>query len=98
MRALDDDEEIIGHGVTILKVGHHGSKNATSKEWLDTIKPEYSVISCGRNNRYGHPSMETMKRLEKNGTSVLDTRHSGAVTFKTDGHSMSITEFISFID
>ncbi|MFA6662886.1 MAG: ComEC/Rec2 family competence protein [Lachnospiraceae bacterium] len=71
-------------GTTILKCGHHGSKNATGKEWLEILDPSYSVISCGTGNKYHHPSKETVERLEESGTVILDTRYSGAITVKTD--------------
>ena len=71
-------------GTTILKCGHHGSKNATGKEWLEILNPSYSVISCGTGNKYHHPSKETVERLEESGTVILDTRYSGAITVKTD--------------
>jgi competence protein ComEC len=49
----------------ILKVAHHGSKNSTSEEFLKLIQPEYSIISCGKNNRYGHPHKELRDRLKQ---------------------------------
>ena len=51
--------------VEYLKVGHHGSKYATSPEFLELIKPKFAVISVGAKNRYGHPSSETLNRLEQ---------------------------------
>lgn len=48
----------------ILVAGHHGSKNATSEEWLDLVKPDLVLISCGKNNRYGHPAQAMLQRLE----------------------------------
>ena len=48
----------------VLKVGHHGSKNSSSPELLETIKPELAIISCGQRNSYGHPHKEVLQRLE----------------------------------
>src|SRR3989449_9621344 len=49
--------------VTLLKVGHHGSRGATSDRWLDELRPAEAVISVGTKNRYGHPAPETLARL-----------------------------------
>ena len=50
--------------VDILKVGHHGSKTSSSKEFINEINPKYSIISVGKNNRYGHPNKEVLENLE----------------------------------
>lgn len=74
--------ELQGRGidsVTLLKVAHHGSGNATSSEILRQICPQAAVISCGRNNRYGHPHGELLERLEEAGSYVLRTDQGGAV-------------------
>lgn len=75
---------------TILKVAHHGSKYSTSSEFLQWIKPDYSVISVGENNLYGHPSDETLERLNENGSKVMRTDENGGITVSTDGESMEI--------
>lgn len=69
-------------GASLLKAGHHGSENATGQELLELIKPELTIISCGKNNRYGHPREEVLERLEKIGCIVLKTPDTGAVTVK----------------
>lgn len=56
----------------ILKVGHHGSSGSSSKEFLDIIKPIYSIISVG-SNKYGHPTTRVLKRLERVGAKILRT-------------------------
>jgi competence protein ComEC len=65
--------------VDVLKVAHHGSKYSTSEEILEQISPKLAVISCGKNNRYGHPHEETLERLYEAGSVVLCTKDSGAV-------------------
>ncbi|MCM1026400.1 MAG: ComEC/Rec2 family competence protein [Roseburia sp.] len=65
--------------VTVLKVSHHGSRNSTSRELLEQIAPRLAVISCGRNNRYGHPHEELLRRLEDAGCRILTTPERGAV-------------------
>jgi len=58
----------------ILKVAHHGSKGASSAEFLDSARPRWAVLSCGERNRYGHPHRETLERLATTGAKILDTR------------------------
>jgi competence protein ComEC len=79
----------------ILKVAHHGSKNSTPEAFLNVIKPEVSIISCGKNNRYGHPAPQLLKRLQEAGSAIINTSQSGAVTIKTDGEKMEVTEYNS---
>jgi len=67
--------------VTLLKVGHHGSRYATSDRWLDELQPEDAVISVGAKNRYGHPAPEVLERLRAHGITVLRTDQRGTITF-----------------
>ena len=62
----------------ILKVGHHGSKTATSEEFLDAVKPDAAVISCGFRNVYGHPHREVLELLNERGIEVHRTDLDGA--------------------
>ncbi len=64
----------------LLKVAHHGSKNSTSTEFLELVRPDVSVISCGRDNRFGHPHEETLQRLQQIGSRVFTTMDKGTVT------------------
>ena len=67
--------------VTLLKVGHHGSRYATSDRWLAELQPEDAVISVGAKNRYGHPAPEVLERLQAHGITVLRTDQRGTITF-----------------
>lgn len=71
----------------LLKVGHHGSANASSEAFLSAVSPELAVISCGKNNEYGHPEEQTLNRLASVGSEVLRTDQSGdvVVTVWSDG-------------
>ncbi|MGN0534093.1 MAG: ComEC/Rec2 family competence protein [Eubacterium sp.] len=69
----------------VLKVGHHGSKYSTTEDFLDAVSPEYAVISCGKDNSYGHPHSETVKRLTDAGVKLYRTDRLGAVTISTSG-------------
>ncbi|MBP9765971.1 MAG: MBL fold metallo-hydrolase [Candidatus Pacebacteria bacterium] len=73
--------------LTVLKVSHHGSKTASSKDFLKILKPEYSVISVGKNNRYGHPNDETLDNLKKYSKNIFDTSKDGDIIFNTDGEN-----------
>lgn len=62
-----------------LKVGHHGSHSASSKGFLQTTKPQYAIISCGKKNHYGHPHEETLMHLQTIGARVYRTDQCGAI-------------------
>jgi len=79
--------------VTVLKVGHHGSRGATSDRWLDELQPVDAVISVGAKNRYGHPAPETLARLRGHGVTVLRTDQRGTITFTVSSHgTLAITD------
>lgn len=62
----------------ILKTAHHGSNGSSRTEFISAVSPQYSVISCGEDNSYGHPGRDTLERLS--GTKVLRTDLNGTVT------------------
>ena len=64
-----------------LKVAHHGSKYATSAEFLESVQPQEAIISAGKNNRYGHPTAEVLSRLEERGITVLRTDRDGDIIY-----------------
>ena len=72
----------------VLKVGHHGSNSSTSEEFLENVNPVYAVISCGKDNEYGHPHQETLERLEDAGVKVLRTDLLGTIILTTDGRAV----------
>ena len=74
--------------IDVLKVGHHGSKTSSSKYFVDKIIPKYSVISVGRNNRYGHPHEEALSNLIN--TKILRTDSDGTITFKINKNKFDI--------
>jgi competence protein ComEC len=75
--------------VALLKVGHHGSANATTQELIDAARPEFAIITVGSGNWFGLPRYETLARLAAAGTRVYRTDLDGAVTFYLDGHSVT---------
>ena len=66
----------------VLKVAHHGSKNSSSDQLLRKVGGKTAVISCGEGNRYGHPHLELLERLQKNGYQILRTDQDGMIRFK----------------
>ena len=66
----------------ILKVAHHGSAGSGSEVFLQKVRPQLALISCGRNNRYGHPHEETLHRLEEVNSQKMSTMELGAITIK----------------
>ena len=80
--------------VDFLKVAHHGSKYSTCQGFLDVVSPEIAVVSCSAKNTYGHPSADTIKRLEDCGAQVEYTMKNGAITVQTDGEGIWLDRFI----
>ena len=75
---------------TILKVGHHGSRTATSPAWLKAISPAVAIYSAGAGNSYGHPHPETLAALATAGVQVYGTDVSGTVVITSDGAGYSV--------
>lgn len=87
-------EKRMTYNYDVLKVAHHGSGYSTSKEFLEIVKPRFSLISCGKNNRYGHPHKELLERLDEIGSNYFITYEAGAITICTDGDRMVLYEYL----
>ena len=79
----------------ILKVAHHGSKNSTSEEYLSVVSPAISLISCGKNNRYGHPHKDLLERLYAIHTRIYQTPERGAIFLQSDGNTWTVKQYLS---
>ena len=79
---------------TVLKVGHHGAKTSSTRAFLESVSPQYAVISVGKNNRFGHPHGDTIKRLQLQNSKIYRTDEQGAIVFKTDGKSLTVETFL----
>lgn len=73
----------------VLKVGHHGSYSSTSQVFLDKVDPEYGIISCGRDNEYGHPHDSPMNRLNRADVTLFRTDLMGSIVVVTDGEELA---------
>ncbi len=83
------EREMIASGLDldceVLSVAHHGSASATSEKFVAATTPEYAVISCGKDNGYGHPHKETMQTLHDYEVEILRNDESGTIVAETDG-------------
>lgn len=77
--------------VDILKVGHHGSKTSSSNDFIAQIKPKISIISCGVNNRFGHPHEQTLDTLNQFQTRIYRTDQAGMIYLKWNIWSKQLT-------
>ena len=89
---VDKEKDILQNynmsNIDVLKVGHHGSKTSSSKEFIDKVKPKYSIISVGKNNRYGHPNKEVLNNLEN--SKIYRTDQDGSIMFKIKNNKLQI--------
>lgn len=72
--------------IDVLKVAHHGSRTSSSEEFLEQVKPEYAIISCGQDNDYGHPHKEVIGRLK--GVKIYRTDKEGTILVTSDGENL----------
>ena len=78
----------------ILKVAHHGSKTSSITEFTEKIKPKYAIIGVGEDNKFGHPSDNTIQNLEKANIRIYRTDKMGEIEIKTNGKEIKINEFL----
>jgi competence protein ComEC len=69
----------------VLKLGHHGARTASSLPWLESVKPDITIVSAGKDNQYGHPSKEVLDRLADLKIPYLATYNKGNIVLETDG-------------
>ena len=74
--------------IDVLKVGHHGSKTSSGKEFVNELNPKYSVISVGKNNRYGHPNDSVLDNLEN--SKIYRTDEDGSIMFKIKNEKLRL--------
>ena len=89
---VDKEKDILDKynisNVDVLKVGHHGSKTSSSKSFINEINPKNSIISVGKNNRYGHPNKEVLNTLDN--SKIYRTDKQGSIMFKIKNNKLKI--------
>lgn len=87
------EAEMLTNGIDIsadvYKVAHHGSRSASTQEFLNAVQPKYAVISCGEGNSYGHPHAEVLNRLRSMGAEVFRTDEQGSIIASSDGENIT---------
>lgn len=87
------EAEMLMNGIDIsadvYKVAHHGSRSASTQEFLNAVHPKYAVISCGEGNSYGHPHAEVLNRLRSMGVEVFRTDEQGSIIASSDGENIT---------
>ena len=78
----------------VVKVPHHGSKSSSTDGFVVATQPTYAIVSVGRKSIFGHPHAEVVQRWQANGATLLTTGECGAITITTDGHNLSLKEFV----
>lgn len=89
---LSENEITADVSADVLKVGHHGSSTSSGEAFISRVNPKYAVISCGKDNSYGHPHKETMETLQKHNTEVFRTDTMGTIIATTNGTDLNLTQ------
>ncbi len=79
----------------VFQAGHHGSSTSNKKSFVNAVSPEYAVISCGEDNRYGHPHKESLEVFEKCGAEILRTDEMSDIVLLSDGTAVGFAENFS---
>lgn len=89
----DSEEDMLNNGISlkadVYKAAHHGSKTASTEEFMEAVDPEYAVISAGEGNSYGHPHAEVLNRLRAMGVEVFRTDEQGTIVLESDGETIT---------
>jgi competence protein ComEC len=92
----DAEQSMLSAGLNlksnVLKVGHHGSRYATTDQFLNSVSPSYAIISAGKDNPYGHPHPETIQRLLSHGVTTYGTFQSGTIVATMEGTSITFRD------
>lgn len=90
----ETEEELMAQNLNlkadVLKAGHHGSKYSSGLDFLKEVEPEYAIISVGKDNSFGHPSLRVLDNFRKIDTEVLRTDKKGDIIFESNGQRLTI--------
>ena len=94
------EEKILNKDITsdVLKVGHHGSNYSTTEEFLNRVNPKYAIIQVGKDNKYNHPTKETLKKLNERSIKIYRTDKNGTIKLTSDGTDIEIETIKTNID
>lgn len=88
------EEELLKSGADldcdVLKVGHHGSSTSSSRDFVEAVSPDIAVISCGKDNSYGHPHYEVTNLMKSLDITVLRTDKQGSIVLSSDGYEVIV--------
>ena len=93
--ALSEEEMLSRHALSgkldcdLLKVGHHGSESSSTKAFLEKVSPNMAIISCGEDNKYGHPNRKTLDSLNTLKIPYYRTDLEGSILIKSDGKTLT---------
>ncbi|MGN1318252.1 MAG: ComEC/Rec2 family competence protein, partial [Lachnospirales bacterium] len=86
------ENEVLKNGgdikADLFKANHHGSNTSNTLKFLEAVSPKYVVISCGKDNEYGHPHKEAMESFKTVGSKIYRTDESGDIVFKSTGNGL----------
>lgn len=87
------EKEMLAQDVkaTVLKAGHHGSNTSSSQSFIQAVHPEVTILSYGKDNKYGHPHVEVVERLQAIGSKIYATAETGSVIVSTDGVNYDVS-------
>ena len=79
----------------ILKVAHHGSKTSSTQEFLELVSPKIALIGVGKNNNFGHPNQDVLKRLIDLGVKVYRTDENGEIIITINNQCINLTTMVN---
>jgi competence protein ComEC len=80
----------------VLKIPHHGSNTSSSKDFIESVKPRFALVSSGIGNKFNHPSPRVIKRLKESGVKILRTDKNAAVFLRSDGKNIYQIDWKNF--
>ncbi|MCS6816592.1 MAG: MBL fold metallo-hydrolase [Blastocatellia bacterium] len=89
-RLIERENSTAPLAVRVLKVAHHGSRHSTTRAFLERVRPEVAIISCGADNEYGHPAQETLDRLRRWARQLHRTDLEGEIVIRSDGRQYEV--------